>query len=150
VVEVSWTVTTNEGRKKRKGLFQGKKKLHSLRIFLFRASLMGDAKITSTPTVPRLLSTVKLHPLSVREWITGFCDLLMEKSPSWAMCLGFLIRILVLLRIIWQPRHCYVPPQTTSLVVQSVVFIASGFDGALCPMCTLFCICGGYYIYLAI
>ena len=34
VVEVSWTVTTNEGRKKGKGLFQAKK-LQILRIFLF-------------------------------------------------------------------------------------------------------------------
>jgi hypothetical protein len=60
-------------------------------------------------------------PISVREWITGFCDLLMENSPSWSMCLGFLVRILVLLSMIWQPRHCYVQPQTTSLVVQSVM-----------------------------
>lgn len=61
VVEVSWTVTTNEGRKKGKGLFQDKKKIAIIRIFLFNASLMGDGKITSTPTVPRLLSAVKLH-----------------------------------------------------------------------------------------
>ena len=56
--------------------------------------------------------------LSVGEWITDFCDLLMENSPSWPMCLGFLVRIVVLLSMI-----CYVPPQTTSLVVQSVMAV---------------------------
>jgi len=61
VVEVSWTVTTNEGRKKGKGLFPSPQKIHFLRIFLFHASMMGDVKITSTLTVPHLLSAVKLH-----------------------------------------------------------------------------------------